>query len=315
MAIKLDSSISVISIIAFGIFSVSFLFNVGVLTQISSSTFLEKFDDKKKLVKDAREKLFDFKTDALKKLICLFPYFVSIVFCYSVSPFLIEFIKKYFPNYLPTEYGVGIFIFLLLFEIFSIGEALWGINEKYIERKGFRIYYNRPFYMVLFIFALFIGSYKLESIISIEEKHSIMTFLHVNNIETFQLMYIFSVVVLLNNLFIAKWISRYIVLIDHEIYINHLEEKNGYYSFYGMANLLLSLLLMFFSVYLSVKYAIWKEISLFTVAWALLMMLQISVLAGQRDCFVSITRRKYIKNNKLYYQDLNGKKRLVDNGK
>jgi hypothetical protein len=42
------------------------------------------------------------------------------------------------------------------------------------------------------------------------------------------------------------------------------------------------------------------------------MMMQVSVLAGQRDYFVSITRRKYIKNNKVYFQDINGKKKLLD---
>ncbi|MBB6625245.1 hypothetical protein H7E67_17660 [Clostridium gasigenes] len=315
MAIKLNSSIPIISIIAFGIFSVSFFFNVGVLTQINASAFLEEFDDKKKLIKDAREKLFDFKTDALKKMICLFPYFVSIVFCYSVSPLVIEFIKKHFSNYLPTEYRIDIFIFFLLFEIFSIGEAFWGVNEKNIERKEERIHYNRPLYLVLFISALFIGAYKLESAIGMEEKQSIMTFLHIYNIETFQLMYIFSMVVFLNNLHVAKWISRYVVLIDSEIYISHLKEKNYGYSFYGMANLLLSLLVMFISIFLAVKYSIWKEINVFAVVWALLMMMQISVLAGQRDYFVSITRRKCIKKNMVYYQDVNGKEILIDDGK
>lgn len=313
MAIKWDSSIPIISIIAFFIFSVSFLFNVGVLTQVSASKFLEKYDDKEKIVKDARGKLFDFKTDALKKLICLLPYFVSIVFCYSISPLLIEFIKKHFPNCLPTEYNIVLFIFLILFEIFVIGEALWGINEKNITRKGYRIYYNRPFIRILFIIALLIGSYTLDSMFSIKEKQSIMTFLYVYNIEAFRQLYIFSFVVLLNNLFVAKWISRYIVLIDNEIYISQLQKKNIYYSFYGMANLILTLLLVSISTVLAVKYSMWKDINLFTVAWCLLMMLGISVLAGQRDYFVSMTRRKCIENNKLYYQDVNGKKRFVGN--
>jgi hypothetical protein len=312
MTIEWDSSISVISMLAVGIFSISFFFNVGVLTQIYGSAFLEKFDDKKKLIKDAKEKLFDFKTDVLKKMICLFPYFMSIVFCFSISPFLIEFLKKHFPNYLPSEYRVGLFMFILLYEIFLIGEAVCGINEKYIKRHENRIYYKRPLYRVLFIIGLFLGASKLDSVIGIQEKQSIMTFLHVNDIETFRLMYIFSVAVLLNNLFVAKWISRYVVLIDAEIYIVHLKEKNNYYSFYGMVNLLLSLLMMFMSIFLAVKYSTWKEINFLAVGWGLLMMMEISVLAGQRDYFVSLTRRKCIQNNKVYYQDVNGKKRLMD---
>ncbi|WP_077613128.1 hypothetical protein [Clostridium sp. Marseille-P2415] len=312
MAIEWNSSISVISLIAFIIFSASFFFNIGVLTQIYASAFLEEFDDKKKLIKDARNKLFDFKTDVLKKLICLFPYFVSIIFSYSVSPLVIEFIKKYFPNILPTEYQLGIFIFLLLFEIFLIGEAVWGINEKYIERYKHRIYYNRPLCTIVFLYILLIGAPKLDVLIGMKEMQSIMTFLHINNIETFRLMYIFSIVVMLNNLFITKLISRYIVLIDSEMYIGHLKEKNYYYSFYGMANLLLSILMMFISIFLAVKYSIWIKINYFAIVWALLMMMHISVLAGQRDYFVSITRRKCIKNKKVYYQDVNGKKRLVD---
>lgn len=313
MSIELSSGISVFSMITFSIFCFSFFFNVGVLIEINGSAFLEKFDDKKKLIKNAKEELFDFKTDALKKLICLFPYFISIVFCYSLSPFLIKFIKKHFQNYLPTKYQVGFFVFLLLYYVFLIGEAFWGQNEKYIERKGNRIYYNRPLFRIIIIMALFYGSCKLDSAISIKEKKSIMTFMHIYNIETFQLMFTFSVVELLNDLFVAKCISRYVVLVDNNIYISHLIEKNDYYSFYGMANLLLSLLMILTSIFLTVKYAIWNETDFFALAWPLLLMLPLSVLAGQRDYFVTMTRRKYIENNKLYYKDVNGNNRFLEN--
>lgn len=313
MSIEIDSSIPVISVLSFFIFSVSFLFNIGFLSQIIGSSFLEEFDDKKKLVKNTRKKLFDFKTDVLKKMITLIPYFISIVFCYSLSPLLLKIIKNNFPDYLPKEFGIDYFLFLLLFVIFSIGEALLGIDEKNLSRQGYRIYYNRPIFRVLVILVLFNGALQLDNMISLEKKQFIMTFLRFNDIETFQLVYIFSVITSLNNLFIVKWISRYIVLIDYEIYILNLKEKNEYYSFYGMANLVLTLLLFIITVYLAIRYSIWQNINFFTVILALLMMMQISVLAGQRYCFVSMTRRNYVKNNKLYYKDLNDRKRLIDN--
>lgn len=312
MEIEWDLSISVISLIAFVIFSGSFLFNVGVLTQISASAFLEEFDDKEKLIKDARKKLFDFKTDVLRKMICLIPYFLSIIFSYSISPFVKKFMEKHFSDLLPTEYKVGYLIILLLIIVFYIGEAVWGINEKYIKRSNHRIYYNRPWYSILFLYALLIGVPKLDALIGVNKIQSIMTFLHINNIETFRLMYIFTLVVFLNNLFVTKWVSRYIVLIDYEIHINLLKEKNKYFSFYGMANLILSILMMFISILLAVKYSIWEDFNYFAIVWVLFMMMQISVLAGQRDYAVSITRRKYFKNNKVYFQDVNGKKRLLD---
>jgi|GEM_PF-5052876 len=312
MAIQWDLSISIISIIVFGICSVSFLFNVGVLMQIKASAFLEKFDDKEKIIKDAQKKLFDLKADALRKLICLFPYFISIVFCYSVSPFITGFCKKQFPNCLPKEYTIDLFIFLLLYVIFLIGEAFWGINEKHIIRKGSRIYYNRPWILMMMIIILFIGTNILESAISKEIIQSIMSFFHIHNIEEFHLTYVFAIVALLNNLFIIKFISRLIVLIDCDTYIKYLKEENRYYSFYGIANLILSLFTILISVFFIVKYSIWKELNFLVGAVAFLMVLGISVLAGQRDYFVSMTRRKCIKNNKVYYRDVNDKKRLVD---
>ncbi|MFT4104762.1 MAG: hypothetical protein QM657_03295 [Lacrimispora sp.] len=59
MTIKLDSNISIISIIGFFIFCTSFFFNVGIWIEINGSDFLEKYDDRKKLMDNARESLFN----------------------------------------------------------------------------------------------------------------------------------------------------------------------------------------------------------------------------------------------------------------
>lgn len=311
MQIKYDLTISIIGIIAFFVFCACFLFNIGFMSQIIGSKFLEEFDDKKKLIEDVKKNLFDYKKDILKKIIFLFPYFISVVLCYTVSPFLIEVSKKSFPNFLPREYQMGILIWILLLQIFYIGEAFWGINEKHIVRNGSRIYYKRPLYFILFIIALYIGALSLDSVISMEEKQYIMTFLNIENIENFQLIFMFTIVTFINNIFVAKLISRFVALLDQEIYINFLKEKNNYYSFYGMASMMLSMVMIIISVILAVKYSIFKYINLFTIVWALLLALPLSILAGQRVCFVEITKRYCIYRKKVHYQDVYGKKRIV----
>ncbi|WP_415065115.1 hypothetical protein [Lacrimispora sp.] len=171
---------------------------------------------------------------------------------------------------------------------------------------------NGAFFTTLFQYALLFGALLLDQSLDAKEKQSIMAFLHIYNIESFQLMYIFVEITFLSALFIIRPISKYIVLKDNKIFIKHLKGINYYYSFYGMANLILSLLMIFASIFLGVQYSTWKDINIFTVMCVIFMMMSLSVLAGQRDYYVSITRRKHIIAEKIYYRDVDGKDRLID---
>lgn len=312
MSIEIDSSISILTIIAGAFFCISLFYNIGYLIQIQGSNFLEEYDDKAKIIKKYKEKLFDFKTDIVKKFFSLLPYMMSILFCYAITPFLIEISEEYCPKVIPDEYNVSLFVFTFGYLVFLVGEAFWGINERYLERKDNRIFYNRPIWRVLIIFGIFWCSGIIDNSLSIDKKSSIMQFFQVNNIEEYRFIFIFIFVVLVNNIFLAKIISRYIVMIDNEIYVENLKIKEDkYYSFYGMANLVLSLVLLFGSIILLIKYYAWKNISLLSILVMVFMMVEISVLAGQRECFVYMTRKKIRKKDKLYYVDINGKNRLL----
>ena len=312
MVFEVDGSISVISIIASVVFGASFFFNVGYLTQIVASKFLDEYDNKAKLIEEKRKKLFDVKDNFLKNILCLVPYILSIVLSYCISPFSIKLCKQMNLKIVPNEYGVGILVFFLLYTIFLIGETCFGFTEKFITRKEERIFYYRPFSRILLILGIAYLSFRLDEMITPEGKNIVMSILRIKSIEEYQITYMFLVLGMLNVLFVAKWISRYIVLLDDYVYVNQLKQKELFYSFVGFSYLVWSLVSLSISIYLLVKYPALSEINICLLLVFILLILIISVLAGQRQCFVDITRKKCLYRKKIYYEDLQGKKKLLE---
>lgn len=307
---KLDTSISIISIITFCIFGASFFFNVGVMSQIMGSKFLEEYDDKKKVIEKHKKELFDCKKDVLKKLFCLVPYALAMITCYCVSPAIYNLLIKQKSDILPSRYGIGMFIGILVYYIFFVGEAYWGINEKHIVRKGNRIYYSRPIGFIVFLSVIFSGCLNLDTLIPTNIEETIMNVMHIQSLEEYHVVYIYMLLAFINSLFLMKWITRYIVLIDREIYLQE-ASNNNFFSFYGLANLILSLLFGISSIHLIFKYSIWKKMNLLSIIVFALLMIPMSILAGQRDFFVTLTRKHCTVGEKLYYKDINGKRKKI----
>lgn len=312
MVLEFDGSISVISIIASVVFGASFFFNVGYLTQIVGSKFLDEYDNKMKLLEEKRKNLFDVKNNLLQNMLCLVPYILCIVFSYCFSPLVIEFSKQMKLKIVPVEYSVGILVFFLLYTIFLICEACFGFSEKFITRKGGRIFYHRPLFRVFLIMGLCYLSFGLDKSIAPERKMIVMNILHIESIEEYQIAHMFLLLGMINVLFVAKWISRYIVLIDDDIYVKHLKQKDVFYSFVGVAYLVWSLVLLIASIYLLVRYPVLLEMNYWLVFVVILLILLISMLAGQRQCFVDTTRKQCLFRKKIYYEDIQGKKKLLE---
>lgn len=312
MVLELDGSISVISIVASVVFGVAFFFNVGYFTQIVSSKFLEEFDDKKKLLEERRKNLFDIKNNLLRNMLCVAPYVFSIVFCYCFSPFVIEQCKRMNLKLVPNEYGIGMLIYLLLYTIFSICEVCFGFSEKFITREGGRIFYHRPFFRVLLIVGMFYISFQIDEMITLESKEIIMNRLHIDSMEEYQIAYMFLLLGMMNVLFVTRWISRYIVILDDDIYVNQLKQKDTFYSFFGVAYVVWSIITLTASIYLLVRYPALFEINYWLIIVFILLTFAICILAGQRQCFIETTRRKCLYRKKIYYKDIHDKRKLLE---
>lgn len=313
MIMNLDTSFSVISIFGFCFFIPIFFFKIGRLMQVKGSKFIEEFDDKKKRIREEQEKIFKFKDETVRIFFCLFPYVLSILVCFCVSVPAYTFIVRYTDWNVISNYSLFLPLWVFLYCSFLVIEGFFGFDENLVERVGQRIKYHRPQVRVFIIVFMSIPCLYIDSMINIEQKKQLFLFLGIKDSLQYQYFYIFILLGLLNDIFVFKIISRWIVQLDSELYLDRLKDNNDTYSFYGMFYGVLSLIMIAVCAILALKYSLWNELSVFHFIIGSIFLVMISILAGQRDYYVEMTRRYIYKKKKYYYININNEHKYLKN--
>lgn len=303
--------ISMLSILASVIIGMFFFFNIGKYTFIRDSKFLEEYDDKDILIREAKEKIKNIRQYDYTEIATIVPFISSLVFCYCVAPFVYEKIYKRCPNLYAESDRAQLYLFVFFYLIYLLIEACFGISEKNFERRQGYVRYRRPLYGKIFIVGMIFSVGVINHAITMELRTEILSWLHIDGEKGLHISYTFLLLSYLNLLFFAKSISKGIVIIDVDVYIQQVKSRNTYFSFCGMAGSLITLVLLISCLYFSIQYEVWKGISRLDIFIFIGFLVPLCVMAGQRYCYVLITRRYCEYRKKICYLDSHGKRRQI----
>ncbi|MEI5989797.1 hypothetical protein A5881_001290 [Enterococcus termitis] len=298
--IKSVLSMSVILVII----RVSFL--NGIRSQIISSDFLIKFDNKDELLKKNDEEFKNVKSNLFSTFICIPGIFVVIVL------YLLTYKYTYL---LPAVTNKSALFIVFIFIIKSIFEGtelyyLYDRSKQTIDENG-NIKYDRPKYSIVTISALillfmFIVLVKTKIAVSLIELLDIT-----NPARTF-----YYCIITYTTYWGIKKVTRLLVKEDQVLYLKKLKSTNNdtrNYSPIAWSVIFVTLLLAIILIYLYATISI----SIIPIGEFMVSISFISffaVLTGQRIEFVRQTRNTYYKNKHFYYKSVDNKEKKLPNG-
>lgn len=286
---------------------ISTFFKLGEWSQIAGSKYLERYDNKKELLQQARNNLLSFKEHLFKGIITTLPFIIWNITLYIAIQYFSD--RLTFLNYISSS-GIFIYIFPpLVFILFQSGYLYFAMDVKRvsISDQG-RIRYDHPVwynYAILFIGILI---FLIDRFMEPKARSVIYEFLQVNDEKTIQLSGFFVICAFISHFLILKPITRELALIEEYRIIQRTKEiKNDQTSLLGIIGLIFTITMML--IILIIISSIGKDLKfpfgdLINIYCFILLG---AALSGQRSKFIEISKNHFYKNKQLYYRDSRGK--------
>ena len=293
---------------------INFSYKLGILTQRKSSDFLEKYDDKDKLVQIAEEEMWQIKKNSFKIFIHNLPAITFILFFYSI-------IKLTFDNgnfKLINEKTIWMYLFAPLLCIITIIEVLYfyNHNRQQIDDEG-NIFYDRS---QIILFMLLICSYVFCNIGVVKDNiinEKILIAFQINNITEVNVGVIFFIGIIVLKSYIIIPITRFLVRLDKDIFFinikNQIKNSKTFTrcksdsNFIGMIMSITTIMFIVVIVTIIIK----KQITNIPLGDVILIICAIenySSLIGQRAEYIRTYKSTEIKNSIIYYKNINNER-------
>lgn len=290
-------------------------YNIGIWSQIYVSKFLEKYDDKNKLLKEARENIFSPKKElVLKAVIQSFPFITCYIFVY----FLFTYLRNLgvLPQVVQQKSMIA-FIILPFFQvIFYGGYLVFCLKQSDIQvSKNGKINYNYPIWLTVLTVLLILFLGYINSIIPTKQIDQYLSYLGIKSVSDYNFSVIFAMSVFFVHSIVIKGVTKYLVFWDRGRYLSLLKENKvyKYHSAIAITGFVMTILFIMGIIILWIKNTNLAEFK-FPLG-DLLNLITISlmgiVLAAQRWRFIQTYKSYSFKNTKFYYKNVEGKDRII----
>lgn len=268
---------------------ISIFYKIGIWTRISGSKFIERNDDKKKLLQETSKNIFSVNNSIIEAIINTIPYFLMYITLYLFVRWFD--IYHYIPM-LTNKGGIAGYLVLPVIEIFQYGFVLFGMISSGItvhENGNISYDYQWWYYCVIYIIGLSV--LKIDTFINKNTYEIMWKTLQINNIHEYNISLVYSLIVYFTYIILIKPFTRFIVSLEQNLYLDKLEKRieQNETSLYGMTMILVSIICILTSVFFIIN--IISKTGFFIPFGDLIivvfMILRGSVLAGQRIEFLS----------------------------